>query len=147
LFGSWDPLRRVLALIDLDTLAHGTLATEMGDALRSWCNPGGESAPEAQVDVALFAAAVEGYAEGSLDWITGAEIDTLRPGAETIALELASRFCTDAFEDRYFGWDATRFASRREHNLVRARSQLSLARSIHARAGELDAAVRRAFGR
>ena len=28
-------------------------------------------------------------------------------------VELASRFCTDVFEDRYFGWDANRFASRR----------------------------------
>jgi Ser/Thr protein kinase RdoA (MazF antagonist) len=28
-----------VCLVDLDTMAHGTVATEMGDALRSWTNP------------------------------------------------------------------------------------------------------------
>ena len=30
---------RALCLIDLDTLAHMPVALELGDALRSWCNP------------------------------------------------------------------------------------------------------------
>jgi len=144
----FDPdLREVRAIIDLDTLAYGTLATEMGDAFRSWCNPAGESNDNTEIDVTLFAAAVQGYAEASQSWITEAEVKALRPGTETIALELASRFCTDGFEDNYFGWDASRFASRRAHNLVRARSQLSLATSIRSRAAELDEEVARAFQR
>jgi Ser/Thr protein kinase RdoA (MazF antagonist) len=138
-------LREARALIDLDTLGHGTLATELGDALRSWCNPAGESAEDAEVSVPLFAASVEGYAEGCRGRITSAEIHALRSGMETIATELASRFCLDAFDDRYFGWDPTRFASRREHNLARARSQLSLARSVRAQTDALEAAVARAF--
>src|SRR3989338_7349243 len=42
----------------------------------------------------------------------------------TITLELACRFMTDYFVDDYFGWDASRYASRRAHNLARARGQI-----------------------
>ncbi len=56
-------------------------------------------------------------------------------------MELAARFCTDALEESYFGWDASRFASAAEHNLVRARAQLSLARSIRASLPQLSALV------
>ena len=38
-----DPLR-ALSLVDLDTLGLGTMAFELGDAMRSWCNPRGEDA-------------------------------------------------------------------------------------------------------
>ena len=37
------PIRGV-ALVDLDTLGIGTMAFELGDAMRSWCNPHGEDA-------------------------------------------------------------------------------------------------------
>ena len=37
---------RALCLIDLDTLAHMPVALELGDALRSWCNPATEDAGE-----------------------------------------------------------------------------------------------------
>jgi hypothetical protein len=39
--------------------------------------------------------------------------------------------------DRYFGWDATRFGSRREHNLLRAQGQLALSRNVREQRGEL----------
>ena len=134
------------ALLDLDTLAHGILAHEMGDALRSWCNPGGESAEDAAIDPALFAAALEGWGEAMRGAIDDAEQASIVAGLETIAIELASRFATDAIEDRYFGWDRARFASRAEHNRVRARSQLALARSVRARRAELETIARAALG-
>ncbi len=135
-----------LALVDLDTLAHGTLAVELGDALRSWCNPSDESDPEARFDEARFAAAMEGYAEGARGRLGEPEIAAIVPGVETLAVELASRFAADVIEDRYFGFDATRFASRVEHNLARARAQLGLAASVRAQRPRLDAIVRRTFG-
>ncbi len=135
-----------LALVDLDTLAHGTLAIELGDALRSWCNPTDESDPEARFDPVIFGRAIDGYASTAAELLTPEEIDAIVPGVRTIALELASRFAADVYEDRYFGWDATRFASRVEHNLARTRAQLSLARSIASQEAELRAHVARAFG-
>lgn len=140
-----EPLRQALALVDLDTLAHGTIAVELGDALRSWCNPAGESDPDARFDAAIFAAAVQGYAAAAPGLLGADEIAAIAPGAETIALELASRFCADALEEQYFGWDSARYARRGEHALVRARSQLSLAAAIRSRREELGGVVRAAF--
>jgi len=135
---------RAIALLDLDTLAHGTLATELGDALRSWCNPAGESAERVAVDEAVFAAAIEGYAAGD-PGLSRVEVEALVPGLETIALELASRFCLDAIEDRYFGWDPTRFPSRVAHDERRAEAQLALAESVARARPRLEALVARAF--
>ncbi|HEY8428942.1 MAG TPA: phosphotransferase [Sandaracinaceae bacterium] len=134
-----------VALVDLDTLAHGTLAVELGDALRSWCNPSDESDPQARFDPAIFEAALLGYAEAAPGLLSHDEIESIVPGVETIAVELASRFAADVYEDRYFGYDASRFASRVDHNLARARAQLSLARSVAAQRDALSAIARRAF--
>ncbi len=133
------------ALLDLDTMAHGTIPVELGDALRSWCNRAGESDEGAAVDVEIFEAAAFGYARGAGDLLDRDEVDALALGLETIALELSSRFALDAFEDRYFGWDASRYPSRRAHNVARARSQLALSRSARAQRARLERAVRTAF--
>ena len=140
-----ETLTRAVALLDLDTLAHGTLAVELGDALRSWANPAGESAAHARVDLAIVEAALAGYAECAGALLTEDERRALPAGLETIALELASRFCADALEERYFGWDAQRYATRGEHNLARAAAQLALAESVQASRAELAAIVERVF--
>lgn len=124
------------ALIDLDTLGRGTLDAELGDALRSWCNPAGEdSSPRFDLD--LFSAALTGYAAGALEaeraggrGPTEEEWESLVPGLERIALELAARFAADALDESYFGWCPERFASRGDHNLARARGQLALAAAV-----------------
>jgi hypothetical protein len=100
--------------------------------MRSWCNPTGEDAEHARFDLAIFAAAVRGF-RGVADAITtDAEKRSIIVGLETVCVELAARFCVDAFDDSYFGWDATRFPSRVAHNLVRARGQLALALAVRA---------------
>ena len=53
-------------------------------------------------------------------------------GLETVCIELAARFAVDAFRDSYFGWDPSRFPTRRVHNLVRARGQLALGLAVRA---------------
>ncbi|HUS67587.1 MAG TPA: phosphotransferase [Kofleriaceae bacterium] len=121
-----------LCLIDLDTLGPQTIAYEMGDCLRSWCNPEGEDTPATRFDLGRLGAALRGYAAGSAGLLAPAEIASIVPGLETGCVELAARFCVDAFEDRYFGWDPTRFPSRRAHNLVRAEGQLALAEAVMA---------------
>src|SRR5690606_30561490 len=49
------------ALVDLDTVGRMPLWQELGDAWRSWCNPGGEDQAAARFDLALFAAALDGW--------------------------------------------------------------------------------------
>lgn len=137
-------------LIDLDTLGYQYIAYELGDALRSWCNPQGEASAEPRVDLDIFQAALSGYANPHADTTANSdaaiaraghapplqllnpdEIVSIVEGLETICIELSSRFAVDALEDRYFGWDEQRFSSRREHNLVRATGQLALFRAVH----------------
>ncbi|MCC6553345.1 MAG: phosphotransferase [Polyangiaceae bacterium] len=125
-----------VCLLDLDTLALLPIDVELGDAFRSWCNPVGEDSVETRFDVEVFAAAVAGYRAGRE--LSADEQDGLAGGVERIALELAARFCRDFFEDRYFGWDPRRFASRAEHNLFRARGQLALARSAREQRAQVE---------
>ena len=119
-----------LCLLDLDTLSRLSIDVELGDALRSWCNPVGEDGTDTRFDIGLFAAAMGGYQ--SVRPLTPEERDGVVSGTERITLELASRFARDAIEDCYFGWNRERFSSRVEHNLFRARGQLALARSVRA---------------
>lgn len=133
------------ALIDLDTVGRGTLDAELGDAFRSWCNPAEEDAPAPRFSLEFFAAAIEGYAAGAGQaGPTDAEWDAVVPGIERIALELAARFAVDALEESYFGFDAARFATRGDHNLVRAMNQLALAIDARRAAPEASAALARA---
>jgi Ser/Thr protein kinase RdoA (MazF antagonist) len=136
LFQPRDPLR-ARCMIDLDTLGRGFLAYELGDALRSWTNRAGEDQLEADLDPGALRAILAGYARACPAELPSAEIASGIDGLETVSLELASRFAADAILDSYFGWDATRFPSRRAHNLVRARGQLSLARCVRERGPEL----------
>ncbi len=135
-----------LCLIDLDTVRRGPLAHDLGDAWRSWCNRNGEDDPEAALELPYLDAAARGYADGAGDTLTPDEIASLPIGLERIALELAARFCTDAYEDRYFGWNPDKFVSRQEHNLVRARGQYSLWRAVAKRRGDIRGIVAAAFG-
>jgi Ser/Thr protein kinase RdoA (MazF antagonist) len=126
-----SPLRGV-CLVDLDTLGQATLAFELGDALRSWCNPHPEDAGRVAFDLTTFAAAVRGFRSVADPIVRPAELAAIVVGLETVCLELAARFAVDVFRDAYFGWDPARFASRRAHNLVRARGQLALGRAVRA---------------
>jgi len=128
---------RAVALLDLDTLAHGTVPIDLGDALRSWCNTPGEASPEAFFDAETFSAAIAGYASSVRGWLPREEVRAVVAATETIALELSARFAADVYEDAYFGFDASRFSCRREHNLARTHAQLSLARSIGAQRAQL----------
>ncbi len=143
---------RAVALIDFDTLLRAPLWSEWGDAWRSWCDRRGEEVPadaiergEARFDLDVFAASVEGFAAGYDRTISRAERDSLVLATERLALELATRFLTDVFEESYFAWDANRYASAGDHNLARAEGQLALFEAAWAcraaRAGILSSAL------
>jgi Ser/Thr protein kinase RdoA (MazF antagonist) len=135
-----------VCLVDLDTVARMPWAFEMGDALRSWCNPRGENVTEATVDRALFEAALVGYREGATKGVDPRWAEWAAQGLATIALELAARFLGDAIEEKYFGFDAKKYPARGEHNLVRGRGQWSLALDAIAHQSELVEIARRALG-
>lgn len=143
----FDDRGRGLCLVDLDTLAHGPLVPELGDAFRSWCNPGPEDAAEATFALPLFAAALEGYATHARAFITAEEQAAMVDGVLAIYLELAARFAADALNEAYFGWSPVRFASRGDHNLARARNQLAAARDLARQRAAAGALVAGQFSR
>jgi Ser/Thr protein kinase RdoA (MazF antagonist) len=125
------PVRGV-CLVDLDTLGLATMAFELGDAMRSWCNPYAEDAGRASFDLAVFAAAMRGFRAVAGAIVSDDENRAIVIGLETVCIELAARFAVDVFRDSYFGWDPARFPSRRAHNLVRCRGQLALGLAVRA---------------
>jgi Ser/Thr protein kinase RdoA (MazF antagonist) len=133
-----------VCLIDLDSVGPQPLAHELGDAWRSWCNRAGEDQTDAELDLEIFRASLDGYREGIARPLGAGERAALLLGVEWISLELSARFAADALLESYFGWDRARFAGRGEHNLVRARGQWSMHRALVAtraqRARMLDAA-------
>ncbi len=143
----FDAAGRGLCLVDLDTLGRMPWPHEMGDALRSWCNPAGEDAVDNRVDTALFEAAVQGYAAAGAGFVTMDETEQLVAGLGSIALELSARFLADALNESYFGWNPARFATRGHHNLTRGMGQWSLAKSVAVGRGGLERIVAESFGR
>jgi Ser/Thr protein kinase RdoA (MazF antagonist) len=138
------PPVRGVCLVDLDTLGWSTMAFELGDAMRSWCNPYGEDAGDVSFDLATFAAAVRGFRGVADAVVSDAERRAIVVGLETVCFELAARFTVDVFRDVYFGWDPARFPSRRAHNVVRAQGQLTLGRAVRAARADAIDLVRRA---
>lgn len=115
---------RASAIIDLDTCNRRPLLVELGDAFRSWCG-GAEDNPRNTFSLPIFRAAWGGYKKGAGDMMTKRELQYVASAIGTITLELAARFLTDYFDDNYFGWDSSRYPSRRAHNLARARGQIA----------------------
>jgi hypothetical protein len=126
-----------VCLIDLDTVARAPVALELGDALRSWCNPAGEDSLQAHFLMARYEAALQGYRRGAAGFLLADEWQAVPAATLSIALELAARFAADALNESYFGWDRKRFETASEHNLQRARAQLTLAGDIAAQLAAL----------
>jgi Ser/Thr protein kinase RdoA (MazF antagonist) len=137
---------RALCLIDLDTLAHMPVVLELGDALRSWCNPATEDALNARFARLLFDAAVTGYADAARGFLATEEWSAIPEGTATITVELAARFCVDALRESYFRWDPRRYESASAHNQARTRGQLQVAETLLAELPALREITARAFG-
>lgn len=128
-------------IVDLDTCNRRTVLVELGDAFRSWCGRE-EDDPKNRFRLPIFKAAWKGYTQEAENRLTPRERKLVPQAVGAITLELAARFLTDYFEDRYFGWDAKRYPSRRAHNLARARGQIALYRDLQKKLPE----VRRIVG-
>jgi len=135
-----------LCFIDLDTVATMNIPPEMGDAFRSWCNPGGEDLEQPHFSQAHLAEALEGYGDVARGSLAANEVEGLVPATETIMLELAARFCADALAESYFAWDSSRYDAAWQHHLVRARGQLGLAHSFGRQRRDAEQLVARLLG-
>ncbi len=136
-----------ICLVDLDTLGKMQLPMELGDAMRSWCNPSGESDLNIKFDPGIFFAAMSGYASSAGNFIGDLERSWLVESTLRISIILAARFCVDALREDYFSWDDRQFTSHSEHSQRRALNQLTLAKSIDDQKSHLEQLVTRAFSK
>jgi Ser/Thr protein kinase RdoA (MazF antagonist) len=96
---------RAVCLIDLDTVRPGLLLYDIGDCLRSCCNPAGEEGdPDAvRFDVDLAREILAGYYAGAGHLITPLDKDLVFDAVCLLCFELGLRFLTDFLEgNRYF---------------------------------------------
>ncbi len=130
---------QAVGLIDLDTVKPGLIHYDIGDCLRSCCNPAGEEAEnpeEAHFDIALCEAILGGYLKVARGFLSDWDLHYLPDCIRLIPLELGLRFLTDHLEgDVYFRSDAP------GHNLRRAAVQFQLTKSIEAQLPAICALV------
>ena len=128
-------LRRVISLIDLDTVKPGLLLHDIGDCLRSCCNPSGEEIWEPDdvvFDQDFFAAMLAGYFENASELLTVTDKRLIVGSVRLISFELGLRFYSDHLAgNRYFKVESP------GQNLFRARVQFALVRSIESKYTEL----------
>lgn len=122
----------VRAIIDLDTVMPGSLLFDFGDSIRF----GASSAEEDEKDLSkvhfvpeFYQAYARGFISQTEKSLTPREIELLPFSAWLMTVECGMRFLADYLDgDLYF---ATKYP---EHNLVRARTQIALAREMMQRA-------------
>ncbi len=137
----FDPeSKKALAVIDLDTVMPGLVGHDFGDAIRFAANFVEEDcrdAGKAGVNLKVFEAFADGFLKWTAKTLTQEEIDTLALSCFALAAELATRFLDDyLLGSPYFKIDYP------EHNLVRTRCQIALARDMLAHMDEMEAIVR-----
>ena len=135
--------REVQCMVDFDTVNRMPVYLELGDALRSWCNPSGEDSVAGTFSMAHCRAALAEYAHQTGALLTLEEWCAVPAATLTIYLELAARFCADALNEDYFSWDPKRFGSHSEHSETRARGQFNAANSLLEQYRELTDLVKK----
>ena len=133
--------KKPLVVIDLDTVMPGMSMYDFADAARFICSTAEEDEPDTYkvaFDLAKFEALARGYVGTLRAHVTPAEIDTLAEATFAITVEIAARFLSDYLDgDVYF---KIRYP---DHNLVRARTQIALAKSIFAHREAMEEIIRR----
>ena len=124
----FDASGEVLCVIDLDTVMPGLVGHDFGDAIRFDGNFVEEDSPEYEkvgVNMDVFRAFTEGFLEKTAGALTQTELDTLALSSFVLTVELAVRFLDDYIQGSpYFKINYP------EHNLVRTRNQIALAKDM-----------------
>lgn len=129
-----------MVVIDLDTVMPGLMGHDFGDAIRFAANYVEEDCPQpekAGVDLAVFRAFAEGFLSKTALTMTPKERDTLALSCFALTAELSVRFLTDYLDgDLYF---KTLYP---EHNLVRTRCQIALAKDMQKKLSQMQEIIR-----
>jgi Ser/Thr protein kinase RdoA (MazF antagonist) len=127
--------RSAISMIDLDTVKPGLVHYDVGDCLRSACNPLGEETEQWEqvyFEPDLGEAILRGYLCASGSFLTDHDHDYLYDAIRLIAFELGLRFFTD-----YLAGNVYFKVKHPTHNLERALVQFKLTESIELQASTL----------
>lgn len=118
----------IKCVIDLDTVMPGSILFDVGDALRSLFTGENEDNTDpttCHVDLGIYRAYLEGYLSKMKDSLNKREIELLPYAPLILSIECGMRFLEDYLKgDVYFS------VKKKEHNLIRARTQIYLAYDI-----------------
>jgi Ser/Thr protein kinase RdoA (MazF antagonist) len=135
-----DETGEAVSIIDLDTVKPGLVQYDIGDCLRSSCNPLGEETHDIEhvsFELDLCEVILKGYLPQVRDFYTDHDYAYIYDAVRVLAFEMALRFFTDYLEgDVYF---KTRYP---DHNLMRALVQFRLMESIEAQEAQIKSMVR-----
>jgi Ser/Thr protein kinase RdoA (MazF antagonist) len=127
--------RTAISLIDLDTVKPGLVHYDIGDCLRSACNPLGEETDRwetVRFETDLGEAILRGYLAQTDTFLTKNDYDYLYDAIRLLAFELGLRFFTD-----YLAGNVYFKVKHPSHNLARALVQFKLTESIELQASTL----------
>ena len=134
-----DASGQAVGLIDLDTIKPGLVHYDIGDCLRSGCNPLGEETEDWQsvvFDTGLAEAMLRGYLSLAGDFLSPPDYRYLYDAIRLIAFELGLRFFTD-----YLAGNVYFKVKHPTHNLTRALVQFKLTESIEQQADTLRSLI------
>lgn len=130
-----------MIVIDLDTVMPGLIGHDFGDAIRFAANFVEEDCPEYDkvgVNLEVFEAFAEGFLSMTAKTMSDKEIETLAVSSFVLTAELATRFLADYLDgDLYFNIKSP------DHNLVRTRCQIALAKDMLRKMEDMEKIVRR----
>ncbi len=137
----FDPANNeAMIVIDLDTVMPGLMGHDFGDAIRFAANFVEEDCREYDkvgVNLEVFRAFAEGFLSKTAKTMTEKEVETLALSSFVLTAELATRFLADYLDgDLYFNIKYP------DHNLVRARCQIALAKDMLKKMDEMEKVVR-----
>jgi len=132
--------RQAVAFVDLDTVKPGLVQYDVGDCLRSCCNPLGEESEDweaVRFETDYCGEILRGYLSIAEGFLTPLDREFFFDAARLIAFELGLRFFTDYLEGNVY------FKVRgQEQNLNRALVQFRLAESIESQERAIRALAR-----
>jgi Ser/Thr protein kinase RdoA (MazF antagonist) len=126
---------RAISIVDLDTVKPGLIHYDIGDCMRSGCNPLGEDAEDWEAvyfDPEIGAAILEGYLTQARNFLTAADYEYLFDSIRLLTFELGVRFFTD-----YLAGNVYFKIKHPEHNLQRALVRFRLTESIEAHEADI----------
>jgi Ser/Thr protein kinase RdoA (MazF antagonist) len=120
--------QQAVSVVDLDTVKPGLVHYDIGDCLRSGCNPAGEETEQWEsvyFDTELCQGILQGYLSVAKAFLTENDYTYMYDAIRLIAFELGLRFFAD-----YLAGNAYFKVKHSEHNLARALVQFKLTESI-----------------